>query len=604
MKKITNKEKLWTIIVIAAVAVFLEYGLGHPIWAQILVTIVGAIVAFSMLIGMIKSIRQGDYGVDLLAILAVVATLSFSQYWAAMVVLVMLTGGDALEDYAAKKANSELKALLDNTPRIAHVLGDDQHATDVSVQDVPVGATIIVKPGEIVPLDGQVIKGESDLDESSLTGEARPVTKVPGDSLMSGSVNGNSSLTIKVTKLAKDSQYQQLVKLVQSAEKSPAHFVRLADRYAVPFTVVAIIIALAAWLISGDPLRIAEVLVVASPCPLILAAPVAMVSGMSRASRNGIIVKTGTVLEKLADAKTGAFDKTGTITTGQLQVKDVVAAPDSSYSTNQLLKLAASAEQDSAHILARSLIAYSKDQALILSPVENIKEVTGQGLVATIDNHQVKLGKLSFVDPTGQSKLLSHTAIYIAIDGQYAGAITFDDHLRPEAKQTMETLRKLGVKRLMMLTGDQAVFAEEIAKQVGISEVYTNLLPQGKIDVLKNIPQRDHPDFMVGDGVNDAPSFVTADVGIAMGAHGATAASESASAVIIRDDLFAIAKLVTISQETIRIAKQAVLIGIAICTVLMLIAATGIIPAFWGAMLQEVIDTVSILWALRARKND
>lgn len=604
MKKITNKEKLWTIIVIAAIAVFLEYGLGHPIWAQILVTIVGAIVAFSMLIGMIKSIRQGDYGVDLLAILAVVATLSFSQYWAAMVVLVMLTGGDALEDYAAKKANSELKALLDNTPRIAHVLGDDQHATDVSVQDVPVGATIIVKPGEIVPLDGQVIKGESDLDESSLTGEARPVTKVPGDSLMSGSVNGNSSLTIKVTKLAKDSQYQQLVKLVQSAEKSPAHFVRLADRYAVPFTVVAIIIALAAWLISGDPLRIAEVLVVASPCPLILAAPVAMVSGMSRASRNGIIVKTGTVLEKLADAKTGAFDKTGTITTGQLQVKDVVAAPDSSYSTNQLLKLAASAEQDSAHILARSLIAYSKDQALTLSPVENIKEVTGQGLVATIDNHQVKLGKLSFVDPTGQSKLLSHTAIYIAIDGQYAGAITFDDHLRPEAKQTMETLRKLGVKRLMMLTGDQAVFAEEIAKQVGISEVYTNLLPQGKIDVLKNIPQRDHPDFMVGDGVNDAPSFVTADVGIAMGAHGATAASESASAVIIRDDLFAIAKLVTISQETIRIAKQAVLIGIAICTVLMLIAATGIIPAFWGAMLQEVIDTVSILWALRARKND
>lgn len=604
MRKITNKEKLWTIIIIAAVAVFLEYGLGRPIWAQILVTIAGAIVAFSMLIGMIKSIRQGDYGVDLLAILAVVATLSFSQYWAAMVVLVMLTGGDALEDYAAKKANTELKALLDNTPRTAHVLDGDQHATDVSVQDVPVGATIIVKPGEIVPLDGQVIKGESDLDESSLTGEARPVTKVPGDSLMSGSVNGNSSLTIKVTKLAKDSQYQQLVKLVQSAEKSPAHFVRLADRYAVPFTVVAIIIALAAWLISGDPLRIAEVLVVASPCPLILAAPVAMVSGMSRASRNGIIVKTGTVLEKLADAKTGAFDKTGTITTGQLQVKDVVAAPDSSYSTNQLLKLAASAEQDSAHILARSLIAYSKDQALTLSPVENIKEVTGQGLVATIGNHQVKLGKLSFVDPTGQSKLLSHTAIYIAIDGQYAGAITFDDHLRPEAKQTMETLRKLGVKRLMMLTGDQAVFAEEIAKQVGISEVYTNLLPQGKIDVLKNIPQRDHPDFMVGDGVNDAPSFVTADVGIAMGAHGATAASESASAVIIRDDLFAIAKLVTISQETIRIAKQAVLIGIAICTVLMLIAATGIIPAFWGAMLQEVIDTVSILWALRARKND
>lgn len=602
MDKITNKQKLWTIIIIAAIAIFLQYGLGQPLWAQILVTIVGSVVALSMLIGMIKSIKKGNYGVDLLAILAVVATLSFSQYWAAMVILVMLTGGDALEDYAAKKANSELKTLLDNTPQTAHVVNGDQ-TTDKPVQDVQVGATIIVKPGEIMPLDGQVLKGESDLDESSLTGESRPVTKLPGNSVMSGSVNGNSSLTVKVTKLAKDSQYQQLVKLVQTAEESPAHFVRLADRYAVPFTIVAIAIALAAWLVSGDPLRIAEVLVVASPCPLILAAPIAMVSGMSRASRNGVIVKTGTVLEKLAAAKTGAFDKTGTITTGQLQVKEVVVVPNSPYSPDELLKLATSAEQDSAHILARSLIAYSKKQGLQLATVANIEEVTGKGIIATVDNKELKLGKLSFVAPEQNIDVLPFTAIYISIDGQYAGAVTFVDHIRPEAKKTMDTLRKLGVKKLMMLTGDQAIFAEQVAKKVGISDVHTNLLPQGKIDVLKSIPQSGHPDFMVGDGVNDAPSFVTADVGIAMGAHGATAASESASVVIIHDDLFKIAKLVSISQETIRVAKQAVLIGIAICTVLMLIAATGIIPAFWGAMLQEVIDTVSILWALRARKT-
>ena len=255
---------------------------------------VGAFVALSMFIGMVKSIRTGDYGVDLLAILAVVATLAVGEYWAAMVILVMLTGGDALEDYAAKKANTELKSLLDNTPQIAHVVTDGT-TNDLAVKDVQISAEVIVKPGEIVPLDGKVVTGQSELDESSLTGESRPVSKIPGDEVMSGAINGANSI---ITKLAKDSQYQQLVKLVKTAEESPAHFVRLADRYAVPFTIVAIVIALAAWWWSGNPVRIAEVLVVASPCPLILAAPIAMVSGMSRASRNGIVVKTGTVLEK------------------------------------------------------------------------------------------------------------------------------------------------------------------------------------------------------------------------------------------------------------------------------------------------------------------
>ncbi|MBB1063779.1 heavy metal translocating P-type ATPase [Limosilactobacillus fastidiosus] len=601
MQKLSNKQKLWLIIIIATVAVILQYVCGYPLLAQILVTVIGAVVALSMFIGMIKSIRTGDYGVDLLAILAVVATLAVSEYWAAMVILVMLTGGDALEDYAAKKANTELKVLLDNTPQTAHVVKDGT-TIDVGVKEVPVGAQIIVKPGEIIPLDGKVITGQSDLDESSLTGESRPVSKIPGDDVMSGSVNGSNSITIKVTKLAKDSQYQQLVKLVKTAESSPAHFVRLADHYAIPFTIVAIVIALIAWWWSGNPVRIAEVLVVASPCPLILAAPIAMVSGMSRASRNGIVVKTGTVLEKLANAKTGAFDKTGTITNGQLEVGQVIVAPNTNFTNEEVLKLAASAESESSHILARSLINYAKKQSIKLSPVKELQELTGKGITAKVNGHQLKIGKLTFVDPVGEQELLPYTAIYIAIDGQYAGAVTFVDHIRPEARRTMNELRKMGVTNLMMLTGDQASFANEVAKQVGISDVKTNLLPQGKIAALKAIPLDQHPVFMVGDGVNDAPSFVTADVGIAMGAHGATAASESASVVIIRDDLSRIAKIVEISQDTIRIAKQAVLIGIAICTILMLIACTGILPAFVGAMFQEVIDTVSILWALKARK--
>ena len=595
MQRLSNKQKLWLTIIIAGIALILQYGFHYPLLAQIIVTIAGAIVALTMLVGMVKTLRSGKYGVALLAILAVVATLAVGEYWAAMVILVMLTGGDALEDYAAKKANTELKALLDNSPRFAHVVTPDG-SKDVPVNDVPVGAKIIVKPGELVHIDGLIIKGTGEFDESSLTGEARPVAKTVGDTVMSGSINGDEAITLTVTKLAKDSQYQQLVKLVQEAEQTPAHFVRLADRYAVPFTVAAILVSLLAWWLSKDPRRFAEVLVVASPCPLILAAPVAMVSGMSRASRNGIVVKTGSVLEKLA----GAFDKTGTITNGHLTVAQIL--PAGTITKERLLHLAASAEQDSSHILARSLLAYASQHNISLAAVSGLTEETGKGITAMIEDHQVKVGKRQFVAPQNQQAALDTTAIYVSVDGTYYGAIAFTDHVRPEAAQTMTKLKAAGVTNLIMLTGDQRAIAQQVAKAVGISTVKADLLPQDKIAALQSIPQSEHPVFMVGDGVNDAPSLATADVGIAMGAHGSTAASETADVVILKDDLAKVAKAVTISQDTLRIAKQAVLIGIAICTVLMLIASTGVIPAFVGAMLQEVIDTVSILWALKARQ--
>lgn len=599
MQRLSNKQKLGLILVIALIALVLQFGFHYPLLAQIIVTIAGALVALTMFIGMIKTLRSGKYGVDLLAILAVIATLFVSEYWAAMVILVMLTGGDALEDYAAKKANTELKALLDNSPRRAHVVSPTG-TTDVAVDDVKVGQHVVVKPGELVPVDGVVITGHSDFDESSLTGEARPVAKTVGSPVMSGALNGDEVVTIKVTKLAKDSQYQQLVKLVKEAESTPAHFVRLADRYAVPFTIAAVAISLVAWGISQDPRRFAEVLVVASPCPLILAAPVAMVSGMSRASRNGVVVKTGSVLEKLAGAKTGAFDKTGTITNGHLTVARVLPAAE--VTTERLLHLAASAEQDSSHILARSLIKYTSAKQISLAPVANLSEVTGRGITATIEGHQVKVGKLSFVAPQSAQAALTTTAIYVSVDGQYYGAISFTDHVRPEAAATVARLKLLGVTNLMMLTGDQRAIAQQVAKKVGITAVKADLLPEDKIAALKAVPDDRHPLFMVGDGVNDAPSLATADVGIAMGANGSTAASETADVVILKDDLAKVAKAVAISKDTLRIAKQAVLIGIAICTALMLIASLGVIPAFIGAMLQEVIDTVSILWALKARK--
>lgn len=590
--------KLWTILGIGLVALILQYGLNLQLYAQILVTIVGAVIALQMFIEMIGTLKSGSYGVDLLAITAVVATLAVSEYWAAMVILVMLVGGDSLEDYAAKKANSELKALLDNSPQIAHKLVEDD-VVDLAVDEVLVGDKLLVRPGELVPVDSHIVKGESFFDESSLTGESRPLNKRVGDSLMSGSLNGDASVTIQVDKLAIDSQYQQLVKLVKEAEKTPSKFVRLADRYAVPFTLAAYVIAGIAWYLSKDPVRFAEVLVVASPCPLILAAPVAMVSGMSRASRNGIVVKTGDVLEKLARAKTGAFDKTGTITSGQLSVDKVVTL--AGVKEEDLLAMIAGVETESNHILARSIVAYADDHGIDGVATDSLSEVTGKGVSAMVAGQKVLVGKLSFVAPDSKIDKPQQTAIYLSVAGKLWGYVLFIDHIRPEAAETMTTLQKLGVSHLMMLTGDQKAIATKVANQTGLTDVQADLLPQNKIAALKVVPHSDHPVFMVGDGVNDAPSLATADVGIAMGAHGSSAASESADVVILKDDLSKVAKAVIISQDTMRIARQSVLIGIFICLGLMLIASSGLIPAFIGAMFQEVVDTVSILWALKAR---
>ena len=593
-----HSTKLGLIIAIALFSAILEFGFGLALVAQIIITVTGTLIALSMLKEMIKTLRSGSYGVDLLAITAVAATLAVGQYWAAMIVLIMLVGGDSLEDYASKKAHTELKALLDNSPQTAHKVVADK-LIDIKVDEANIGDQLVVKPGETVPVDGHIIKGSSMFDESSLTGESRPITKNVSDTVYSGSINGDSAITMTVDKLAKDSQYQRLIQLVKQADSTPAHFVRMADRYAVPFTGIAFVIAGIAWFVSKDPVRFAEVLVVASPCPLILAAPVALVSGMSRSSRNGIVVKTGSVLEKMATAKTASFDKTGTITSGRLFVDQI--KPVAGTTKEELLSYAASAEQSSGHILARSLLNYAVKHDVNLLEVQQLSEVTGNGVTAQIAGQTIKVGKASFVAPTAQVAETTQTCVYISLNDRYIGTITFIDKLRFEAAQTMQTLRDHGVKHLMMLTGDQQAIAQTIAKEVGIDDVRAKLLPEEKIKALKAVPESEHPVIMVGDGVNDAPSLTVADVGIAMGAHGATAASESADVVILKDDLLKVAKAVEIAQDTLRIARQAVLIGIFICVFLMLVASTGFIPAIVGAMFQEVIDTVSILWGLRAR---
>lgn len=597
----SNRKKFLSTAMVGLVALILEFGFHQSQWAFWLVSIIGGIMTISMLIGMIQTLRSGKYGVDILAITAIVATLLVGDYWASLVVLIMLTGGDSLEDYASHQASRELRSLLDNSPQVAHrVTGET--IEDLAVEDVQVGELILVKPGELVPVDGRVVAGESFVDESSLTGESKPIEKKANDELMSGSINGDAALRFKVTKAAKDSQYQTLVKLVKESEAQPAHFVRLADRYAVPFTLIAYVIGGVAWFVSKDPVRFAEVLVVASPCPLILAAPVALVAGMSRSSRNGIVVKTGTTIEKLARAKSVAFDKTGTLTEGKLSV-DTIHPTSKDYSKETLIAYAASGEQESSHILARSLVAYAKDQKMTLYPVSELEEVTGQGIQAIVEGKKIRVGKAAFA---GSAVSLSKekTAVFVSIEGESIGYITFTDVVRKESADTIKALTELGIKKTIMLTGDHQVIADQIAREVGITEVHAECLPEKKINVIKTLSEADRPGIMVGDGVNDAPALAVADIGIAMGAHGSTAASESADAVILKDDLSRVSEAVRLSQDTMRIARQSVLIGIVICVVLMLIASTGVIPALLGAALQEVIDTVSILSALRARKDN
>lgn len=590
MKHVT---KLGITIITGVLALLFEFILHQPNWAYGIILITGSVMALMMFWEMIQTLREGKYGVDILAITAIVATLAVGEYWASLMILIMLTGGDSLEDYAAGKANQELKSLLDNSPQKAHRL-NGENLEDVSVEEINVGDELVVKPGELVPVDGLVKTGTSTVDESSLTGESKPIEKNPGDELMSGSVNGDGSLKMVAEKTVADSQYQTIVNLVKESAARPAHFVRLADRYAVPFTLVAYLIAGVAWFVSKSPTRFAEVLVVASPCPLILSAPIALVAGMGRSSRHGVVIKSGTMVEKLASAKT--------ITQGQLSV-DQVQPINAEITAAELVGLAASVEQESSHILARSIVAYARKQDVPLKNITDLAEVSGAGVKAFVDGAEIRVGKKNFVTQESQAtEKIDKTTIHISRNGTYLGRITFTDTVRPEAKETMEKLHQLHLQRILMLTGDQESVAETIAAEVGITEVHGECLPQDKLTILKELPKENHPVIMVGDGVNDAPSLAAADVGIAMGAHGATAASETADVVILKDDLSKVSQAVEIAQDTMKIAKQSVLIGIFICVLLMLIASTGIIPALIGAMLQEVVDTVSILSALRARR--
>lgn len=605
MKRFLQLVRIYRVVA----STLLVGGVGGILWAagyglatQVLFSAFAVIVGVVLAVGIVGDFRRGRFGVDVLAVVAIAATVLVGEYIASMIIVLMVSGGRALEEFAESRAQRELSALLSREPQVAHRIDPaTQDISDIAASEVRPGDAIVVKSGEVVPVDGTLQSASASFDESSLTGESMPARRLEGDDVLSGSVNGLTSVTIIATAAAADSQFQGIITLVRQAQQNRAPVVRLADRYAIPFTAVSLALAAGAWIVAGDPVRFAEVLVLATPCPLLLAAPVAFMGGMSRAARNGIIVKGGSVLEALSRIRTAVFDKTGTLTYGAPTIARMgTRAP---FDDDGLLTLVASAEQFSSHVLATSIVEEARSRGLTLLEVTHSSEDAAQGISATVGERQVSLGTLSFArahasdisrTPTAGGEL----AIYVVVDGEYAGNIIASDPIRENASETVTALRRRGVREVLMLTGDARTTAEHVAHSVGITSIRSDCLPADKVEAVRQLSQR--PVLMVGDGVNDAPVLAAAEVGIAMGAKGATAASESAAAVILVDDLSRTVRAVDIGVDTMRIALQSIWLGIALSLVLMVIAAFGLIPATLGATLQEVVDLATILNALRA----
>ncbi|MGO1315439.1 MAG: heavy metal translocating P-type ATPase [Cellulomonadaceae bacterium] len=558
-------------------------------------------VAVRSFVAMVRDVVHGKAGVDVLAVTAICAAVAVGQFWAALVIVLMLTGGEALEDYAGHRARRDLTALLRHAPQVAHRLRADGTAQDVPIDDVAPGDQVQVLAGEVVPVDGVLTSERGEFDESSLTGESLPVDVVAGGEVLSGAVNGTATVVLRAKRSAKDSQYQQIVALVREAAGSRSRVVRLADRFAVPFTVVAFTIAGLAWWLSGEATRFAEVLVVATPCPLIIAAPVAFMAGMSRSAREGIIVKSSDTLETLRRARTVAFDKTGTLTQGH---PSLVAVHPRGHSAEELLRLTASVEALSSHVLATAVLTAVRERGIGVVPATDARETPARGVSAQVGGHAVVVGKLQYVaDAVGAtvpavSLASGEIGVYVAVDGAYAGALVLRDEVRGDAKATVLDVRAQGIEHVVMLTGDARPTAMHVAAELGITQVHAECLPADKVRAVRQIADR--PVVMVGDGVNDAPVLAAADVGIAMGARGSTAASESADVVVLRDDIMCAARAIRVGRETVHVALQSIGIGIGLSVVLMLVAAGGVLPALAGAWTQEGVDLVSILWALRA----
>ena len=562
-------------------------GAGYALWA------------------MAEALRHGRIGVDVIALLAVAGAVAVGELLAAAVISVMLASGRALEAWAAGRARRDLHALLERAPRTARRYHGGTVET-VPLEVVGPGDMLLVAPGDLVPVDGTVGAVSASVDESALSGEPLPVERQPGAPVRSGVVNAGGPFDLRATATAADSTYAGIVRLVSEAESSQAPFVRLADRYAVWFLFLSLAAAAAAWAVAG-PVRAVAVLVVATPCPLILAAPVALVSGLSVAARRGVVVKGGGVLERLARCTTLLLDKTGTLTSGHPSLAAVI--PAGPLGAGDILGLAASLDQVSRHVLAGAVVSAAAARQCELVLPEEAEEVPGRGIRGIVAGHRVAVGRADWAGVAAaapwvkiarrRARLDGALTVFVAVDGQPAGVLVLDDPVRPDAGRTIRALRKGGITRIVMVTGDRADVADTVGTVIGVDEVLAERTPAEKLDAVR-LESRRAPTIMVGDGINDAPALALADVGVAMGARGATASSEAADAVLTVDRLDRLGEVTALARRTRRIALQSVLAGMAMSIAAMGAAAAGLLPAVGGALLQEAIDVAVILNALRA----
>ncbi len=595
-------------IVALAVGAVLAVG-GSNLAADILWATITAAVGIRLVVSITMDLINRQAGVDIIAVLAVVGALLFGEYLAGAVIALMLTTGTALEAYAEGRATRELSALLTRAPRVVHRYEDHTLVTR-PIDEVAAGDLLLVKPGEVVPVDGLVVGDVATLDEAALTGESRLVTREDGDQVSSGVVNAGSPFDLHAIATAESSTYAGIVRLVKQAQEEKSPSVRLADRYAALFVPLTLAVAGLAWVFSGDPVRALAVLVVATPCPLLLAVPIAIVAGISRAARRGIIVKGGGALETLARANVLLFDKTGTLTEGRPKLAEIEAGEE--LGETEVLRLAASLDQVSPHVLAAAIVHAARERKIPLAFPEGVSEKAGAGIEGTVEGRRVTVGVAEFAtseanlppwarDLRRRAAIEGTTVVFVAVDGRAVGALVLDDPIRPETPRAIRSLRRAGIARIVMVTGDHHAVAEMVGAAIGVDGVLAERTPGDKVEAVRaERADATSPVVMVGDGINDAPALALADVGVAMGARGATASSEAADVVIVVDRL---AEAIRLAHRARSIAVQSVFAGMGMSLVAMGFAAFGFLPPVAGAILQEVIDVTVILNALRALRG-
>lgn len=593
-------------IPLATILLGLLLKLGGQAWLADRLWLVGLIISGAPVVWQtLRGALTGHFAADLVASLAILTAVGLGQPLPGLVVVLMQTGGEALERYAARQASRAVEELEAAAPVRATRIRDGQ-SEEVAADLVQVGDLLLVRPGAMVPCDAEVVQGHSHVDASRLTGEPVPVSAISGVRLPSGSLNLESPLTVRALSEARQSQYARIVELVRSAAASKSPLLRMADRYAVWFTPLTLLVSGLGWFLSGDPDRALAVLVVATPCPLILAAPVAMIGGINRAARQGIIVRHGEALERLGTATTALLDKTGTLTVGHPEVSGVES--QSNYTPDQILSYAAAVDSASGHALAQPIVRAARDRGVRVVAADKVKEVPGRGVTGTVEGAEIAIGSDGFLRqlypaltdewPPSNGGLQAG----LTVNGAPGGLIRFADFPRGEAAELVQRLRTLGLSPIIMVTGDRAGHARAIAEAVGIADVRADLLAADKVRIVEELESAGRRVLMVGDGTNDAPALTRASVGVALAAHGGGISAEAADVVVLTDSPALVAEAISISRHTLRVARQSVWVGLGLSGVAMILAAAGFILPVAGAVLQEIIDVAAIVNALRASK--